>query len=1605
MDLFNSAECGPSNSLQNLSKELERDRSLYQDRFDGPGSSSVARGRPLHGLRDQELAEEFFNEQHQSGLPGFDMRGMSKELDALGPPIQLGPRGVDWTGDFLSQAGPSALVADDRQFAEMDTIFRREQALVPSAARGDWAADFQNFHHDVTGKGKMAEVHHEEFEKAFHQASEAQWAQEFDKQENGWAHEFNEQNNNSSWAEEFEASQKEIDITGSSNEALSKTAGLLLDIVENSTNPKFKNSKFLGFMKQIRDQELSIEGNKVVETVKPVGSALDWAKEFNSSVTTQSWEEEFSMDSKPPAPADFASEFLQQHRPKDSWAHEFSLSENAGPAEMEDREAQAMEDAFQSYMNPQMRKEEARALEWENDWGNFTPQQQNYDYTFIANNPYVNRPVDVQEKAAKHGNLAESILALEAILQRDEKNAEAWQSLGLRQQENENDNQAIAALRKAVTENPTLLDSWSALAVSYANEGIMSDAYDALESWLKNSDKYKGILESANRQNLDRPAFLTEVLMQAARINAGHDLDPSVQLALGVLFNLTQEYSKAVDCFEASLSKKPQDYMLWNKLGATLANSRSHERALDAYYNALQLNPAFIRARFNLSVSCIQLGIYKEAAEHILAALSIQEGNVHGIGEGDGNLSESLKNSGGLFSDTLWSSLRNLLEVHLQRRDLLEAVEQRNLDLFKDKTESAIERTPEYDEFMTDLENFHKLFGFDLSNDRKDTGATRTNFGREKAGLVQNLQMGARSWWISKGKLHHSRRCYTDTCLTQVTDDRGWKRITAPFNLPATCTNSAYVVKQVYQKNLLYYELVKIQKQPIEPLLKRAMEEAEEESADANAAGGDAKRQRQDFTHPSGFQQPPRAQFTPQQVAANRYTPAAAPARTVPAAPAVESGLPNEVDWAFNKLVKLSFTCHSNFHIGTIAGLLDSIIAYADPFFIHLKLNTALDNFETTVDDEGWTTRKDGKQNILPVFSDFTIFNTTQSSELMERVMQVMHILRNFSFLDHHARFFISQHSILTILAKAIALPSYSWYVEVKQYSLDIFENLAGCLQLRGKNDFYLACLKKMLFDPNRSIVLGALRSLTKLCSNEVNHSCLSDIDPESFAKLFQHLTVKDDELVYAVLEFIYVHTCLGTEVSLKIASASPTNIVRTLTSVLKLRTTADTPLPVPLPNVAELKDLEKQAAKAALQKIAEHEDKLARNWLSENYDVIPDGYLIMSSLKSDFIAWSSKQPKSSLNFDKVLNTLRKFAPTASISQTDIKGLARKQNNAMDIDKGRGKFGLGKAGSEELEGENDGDEVLAEGDVSMANKPPESTHLPFQQPTPQPAFPPQGLVPNMASPVPVPFPYASQFPNGGSFTPNLPNVPMTMQFLMPPNMNSPMPPGLPPTPQGHMPGMPKRRGRPPKQRPPERYGMFMSTPPNFQQMQYYNQQLQAQQMMSNVEQRPKEAERQQEYVREEKRPEEVLHTCFWKLEDEFSNVVDDCMAQFSTEKELIHHLGDVHVFPNSQLHGCMWKSCPKKFTESTSHQQIMNHIYIHLGASAVSANASSTAATFEDSSELVGVPLTTLLILRNLARAPRNRDLFMTYENDLVEAACRSPKYSKMVSEILWELH
>ena len=354
--------------------------------------------------------------------------------------------------------------------------------------------------------------------------------------------------------------------------------------------------------------------------------------------------------------------------------------------------------------------------DFEGEFGDTRPQDWRRgpdlgNYLFEENNIYsdtVNPFEEGQIIMREGGNLSLAALAFEAAITKQPEFVDAWVALGQAQAQNEKEIPAIRALEHALKLDTNNLDALMGLAVSYTNEGYDSLAYRTLERWVGVKYPSLGVQPYDSRDDDEQIGFtdrhvlhekVTQLFLQAAQMNpSGQDVDVDVQVGLGVLFYGSEDYEKAVDCFTAALDSTQQgvmkregeEHLLWNRLGATLANSGRSEEAIEAYSRALELKSNFVRARYNLGVSCINLGVQEEAAVHLLGALSMHqimeregvEKAKEVISDGNGNMVDDAVVEGLLQqnqSTNLYDTLRRVL-TQMGRRDLGDRVGP-NMDL------------------------------------------------------------------------------------------------------------------------------------------------------------------------------------------------------------------------------------------------------------------------------------------------------------------------------------------------------------------------------------------------------------------------------------------------------------------------------------------------------------------------------------------------------------------------------------------------------------------------------------------------------------------------------------------------------------------------------------------------------------------------------------------------------------------------------------------------------------------------------------------------------------------------------------------------------------
>uniref|UniRef100_A0A8C2X520 Peroxisomal targeting signal 1 receptor n=1 Tax=Cyclopterus lumpus TaxID=8103 RepID=A0A8C2X520_CYCLU len=490
---------------------------------------------------------------------------------------------------------------------------QRAPDVAALALSGDWTAEFLSGPDSASAPGIIA----------LGDAADADWTKEFiaEAADPGrWAEEYLEQSEEKLWLGDLGDQEKEWTKEYQAGEELKQTANELVSKVD---DPKLQNTEFLRFIRQIGEGSVTVESrtDKQLKDKAQAEEAQNWASNLN----------QVSQDSA------------------EAWVDEFATS---GPDFQHAKAAVESDVDFWEKLQQEweeMAKRDAESHPWLSDFDQLLSTS--YD--------------------------------------------KAWQYLGTCQAENEQEFAAISALRRCIELKNGNLTALMALAVSFTNESLHRQACETLRDWLKHNPKYRSVWEQnegehqqegAGEKEKERERFgsllpeslftdVQSLFLQAANSDPAQ-VDPQLQCGLGVLFNLSGEYDKAVDCFSAALSVTPQDYLLWNKLGATLANGSRSEEAVAAYRRALELQPGFIRSRYNLGISCVNLGAHREAVEHFLEALSLQR-------QASGDGARAARGPGGaaatMMSDNIWSTLRMALSM-MGESSLYAAADHRDLD-------------------------------------------------------------------------------------------------------------------------------------------------------------------------------------------------------------------------------------------------------------------------------------------------------------------------------------------------------------------------------------------------------------------------------------------------------------------------------------------------------------------------------------------------------------------------------------------------------------------------------------------------------------------------------------------------------------------------------------------------------------------------------------------------------------------------------------------------------------------------------------------------------------------------------------------------------------
>jgi peroxin-5 len=407
------------------------------------------------------------------------------------------------------------------------------------------------------------------------------------------------------WATEF---QKASLVTEQANpKEIQEVSGGILDLVD-STNPKFRNSKFVKFLKGLANGSLEIQDNDIVEK----NTDHEWASEYgeyhvndNHNIIDGNQGSSVPYNYGYHRETHWEEEFVNHNESKQeaqNWANEFQSNKLKTQYIENDPEYNFPKwtDDYYKNISPVVDRESIE------DWQKLKKGWHEYPATGFG---YANYALKAFGYSKFTGNFYEK--AVELI-------------------QNESEVQAIQCLHSNLKETPDHLPSLEALASLYYNQQCIPDMLHTINMFLLNSeyrDDAISLISSAPQvEGISLPENVQSL------VNCLHELikrkpDSRLHSFLSLIYSAFNYNDQSIQLLRQAIEITPGSFELLNRLGALLTKKiaikkeRDYSEAIECFRQALKMNPLFNRAHFNLALCYIQLELYKTAIKHILCIL------------------------------------------------------------------------------------------------------------------------------------------------------------------------------------------------------------------------------------------------------------------------------------------------------------------------------------------------------------------------------------------------------------------------------------------------------------------------------------------------------------------------------------------------------------------------------------------------------------------------------------------------------------------------------------------------------------------------------------------------------------------------------------------------------------------------------------------------------------------------------------------------------------------------------------------------------------------------------------------------------------------------
>ncbi|KAJ9660532.1 Chromatin structure-remodeling complex protein rsc9 [Neophaeococcomyces mojaviensis] len=253
----------------------------------------------------------------------------------------------------------------------------------------------------------------------------------------------------------------------------------------------------------------------------------------------------------------------------------------------------------------------------------------------------------------------------------------------------------------------------------------------------------------------------------------------------------------------------------------------------------------------------------------------------------------------------------------------------------------------------------------------------------------------------------------------------------------------------------------------------------------------------------------------------------------------LKSGIRREQEFALHHLVKVSHERGDKFKFEGFPTLAEALmekvlevteLAYGVAFQISYG-DARGKSADNTLNAVHGTDNLAEKLSDLPPLLSETELEPDDYIAKLEKLNEATLVIRNMVTLEENAIFLSKMALFRDMLIVAINLPRQSRFEEIRQYALDMAEMTTRYWDMAPGDDLYVSLVQELASD-DRGKLIPALRAIYRFDAEADRIHPITDVPLSTIEKLIHYCVLDDDELVEAVINFLYAWTAFPENIT-----------------------------------------------------------------------------------------------------------------------------------------------------------------------------------------------------------------------------------------------------------------------------------------------------------------------------------------------------------------------------------------------------------------------------------------------------------------------------------------